>query len=220
MGKLKKISVHIADDHKVLIDGIKAVLKTENQVEVVACSLDGQQVIDWYKTNSSDVLVLDINMPKIDGIKVLQYFRKQKTQPRIIVLSSYDDIKLVQEVLKMGAVGFLAKKCAAEQIIDAILRVSEGEQYFSDEIRSKIFSLFSSDRDQENTSDYRFFSSLTNREKEILKLISKEFSSKEIANELDISIHTVETYRKNLIKKLKVKNVVGLALYAHKYLTI
>ena len=218
MGKLKKIKVHIADDHKVLIDGIMAVLKTQSQIEVVGYSLNGQQVIDWFKSNTADVLVLDISMPEIDGLGVLDYFKTHTTLPNTIILSSYDDVKLVQEVLNMGARGFLAKKCAAEQIVDAILTVDNGDQYFSEEIKSKIFSLFTRKTNAASyTDDRTTYSSITDREKDVLKLISKEYSSREIAEELNISVNTVETFRKKLIKKLKVKNVVGLALYAHKH---
>lgn len=218
MGKLKKIRVHIADDHQVLIDGIKAVLKTEKGIEVVGCSFNGEEVLEWYDSNTSDVLVLDINMPKIDGIKVLQEFKKRDSQPHIVILSSYDDIKLVKEVLKIGAKGFLAKKCAAEQIVEAIKTVSQGQQYFSDYIQNKIVTLFSGESNEhDDSNNSTFFSSLTNREKEILTLISNEYSTKEIASSLFITVNTVETHRKSLIRKLKVKNVVGLALYAHKH---
>ncbi len=213
MGKLKKIKVHIADDHKVLIDGINAVLKTEEQIEVVGCSLNGEQVLQWYKENNSDVLILDINMPKLDGIAVLKEFQKQDNRPSIVILSSYDDVKLVKEVMKIGAKGFLAKKCASEQIVEAIKTVYSGENYFSKSIQSKIVSSFS---DSNGNAEKNYFNLLTDREKEILTLIAKEFNTREIAESLFISINTVETHRKNLIKKLQVKNVVGLALFAHK----
>lgn len=217
MGKLKKIKVHIADDHMVLIDGIKAVLKTDEEIDVVGSSLNGEDLLEWYKSNDSDVLVLDINMPKVDGIGVLQEFSNQGSRPRIVVLSSYDDIKLVKEVLKIGADGFLAKKCAGEQIVKAIKTVSRGEQYFSEGVQQKIVSLFSGgESESKQAQDGVFFSSITERELSILKLIAKEFSTKEIGNQLHISVNTVETHRKNLIKKLKVKNAVGLAIYAHK----
>ncbi|MDT0552841.1 response regulator transcription factor [Urechidicola vernalis] len=217
MGKLKKIKVHIADDHMVLIDGIKAVLKTDEEIDVVGSSLNGEDVIEWYKSNKSDVLVLDINMPKVDGIGVLQEFSNQTSRPRIVVLSSYDDIKLVKEVLKIGADGFLAKKCAGEQIVQAIKTVHNGEQYFSEGVQQKIVSLFSgADNESKQAQDGVFVSSITDRELSILKLIAKEFNTKEIGNQLHISVNTVETHRKNLIRKLKVKNAVGLAIYAHK----
>lgn len=213
MGKLKKIRVHIADDHRVLIDGIIAVLKTENEIEVVGSSLNGKEVLDWYKSNTSDVLILDINMPEVDGVKVLQEFEKRDFQPLIIVLSSYDDVKMVKEVVKIGAKGFLAKKCAGEQIAQAIKTVYSGENYFSKSIQSKIISSFSN---QKGNQKEIFLKPLTEREKEVLVLITKEFNTREIAESLFISVNTVETHRKNLIKKLQVKNVVGLALYAQK----
>jgi len=216
LGKLKKIKVHIADDHRVLIDGIKAVLKTEEEIEVVGSSLNGEEVLEWYQSNESDVLVLDINMPKVDGIKVLQEFRNRDSRPRIVILSSYDDSKLVKEVLKIGADGFLAKKCAGEQIVEAIKTVSRGEKYFSEGIQQKIVSLFTNEKIDDNSQDGTFFNSLTERETEVLKLIAQEYSTKEIAGQLFISVNTIETHRKNLIKKLRVKNVVGLAIYAHK----
>lgn len=213
MGKLKKIKVHIADDHKVLIDGIIAVLKTENEIEVVGCSLNGEQVLQWYEKNTSDVLILDINMPKVDGIAVLQEFKKRDFQPNTVILSSYDDVKLVKEVIKIGAKGFLAKKCAGEQIVEAIKTVSSGENYFSKDIQNKIVTSFSENSDTKNA---KLLNLLTDREKEILVLITKELNTREIAESLFISVNTVETHRKNLIKKLEVKNVVGLALFAHK----
>lgn len=213
MGKLKKIKVHIADDHKVLIDGIIAVLKTEKEIEVVGCSLNGEQVLQWYEKNTSDVLILDINMPKVDGISVLQEFKKRNFQPNVIILSSYDDVKLVKEVMKIGAKGFLAKKCASEEIIEAIKRVSLGENYFSKDIQNKIVTSFSEKGDAKNT---QLLQLITDREKEVLVLITKELNTREIAESLFISVNTVETHRKNLIKKLEVKNVVGLALFAHK----
>lgn len=215
MGKLKKIKVHIADDHMVLIDGIKAVLKTEEEIEVVGSSLNGEDVLEWYNTNESDVLVLDINMPKVDGIKVLQEFKKRDSKPHIVVLSSYDDQKLVKEVLKIGADGFLAKKCAGEQIVEAIRTVSRGERYFTENIQQKMVSLLSGGSNGKS-QDGTFFSSLTERETDVLKLIAQEYNTKEIAGQLFISVNTIETHRKNLIRKLNVKNVVGLAIYAHR----
>lgn len=212
MGKLKKIKVHIADDHKVLIDGINAILQTDDQIEVVGSSLNGEEVLQWFENNTCDVLILDINMPKMDGIAVLNEFKKKEEKPQVVILSSYDDVKLVKEVLKIGAKGFLAKKCASEQIVEAINTVYSGENYFSKSIQSKIAATFYEDEGSDST----FFSLLTEREKEILVLIAKEMNTREIAEQLFISVNTVETHRKNLIRKLKVKNVVGLALFAHK----
>ena len=215
---MEKIKVHIADDHKILIDGIIAVLSSEKNIEVVGYSLNGKDVLNWFASNSADILVLDINMPDIDGIGVLQKFLAQGFQQKVIVLSSYDEVKLIKEVLKIGASGFLAKKCAGENIVEAINSVYNGNQYFSKSIQDKLLKTFTQQYSLKNSTsqDGTFFSSLTSREVEVLKLIAQQYNSKEISDLLHISINTVETHRKNLISKLNVKNVVGLAIYAIK----
>ncbi len=214
----KKIKVHIADDHQILIDGIIAVLSSEKNIEVVGYSLNGEDVLSWFETNTADVLILDINMPKVDGIAVLQKFNEQNFEHKIIVLSSYDDLKLIKEVLKIGAHGFLAKKCAGEKIVEAINTVYTGEQYFEKSIQDKLISSFSKNPNKidSKSPDGAFFSILTEREIDVLKLIAKQYTTAEISDILHISSNTVETHRKNLISKLNVKNVVGLALYAFK----
>ncbi len=212
-----KIRVHIADDHKILIDGIEAVLSSEEDMEIVGHSLNGLEVLDWFKSNKADILIMDINMPEKDGIAVLKAFKKirKKFPCPIIILSSYDYIKLIREVLKLGASGYLAKKCAGDNIVEAIRQVHKGEQYFSKSINEKIVQTFSGKtKASEKQLDGILVSTLSEREKEILKYICNEFSSKEIAVKLCISTNTVETHRKNLLKKLQVKSVVGLALFA------
>lgn len=215
---MEKIKVHIADDHQILIDGIIAVLSSEKNIEVVGYSLNGEDVLNWFAANEADVLILDINMPKVDGIAVLQNLIDFDFQPKVIVLSSYDDVKLIKEVLKIGAVGFLAKKCAGENIVEAINKVYKGEQYFEKSIQQKLLNTFTTQSSSKNavSQDGPFFSSLTPRELEVLQLIARQYNTKEISTELHISVNTVETHRKNLISKLNVKNVVGLAVYAFK----
>lgn len=211
----KKIKVHIADDHQILIDGIVAVLKNEENIDVAGHSLNGRLVIDWLNENKADVLVLDINMPEVDGLEVLRYLKKNKLELPTIILSSYDDVKLVKEVLKMGADGFLAKKCAGENIVEAINSVYNGDQYFSNEVQKDLVAAAVGKTIRKKVhQDGVFSSSLTDRELEVLQLISIELSTKEIAERLNISTSTVDTYRKNLLQKTKAKNSVGLAMYA------
>ena len=211
-----KITIHIADDHQVLLDGLKAILSLDYDLEVVGCSSNGSQILDWYQTNSADVLILDISMPKIDGIEVLKEFQKVISPKNPIILSSYDDIKLIKEVLKLGALGFLSKKCAADHIIEAVKTVATGKKYFSPSINEKIVRSFSgihsSELDDNNESN--ILNSLTSRELDVLKLIALEYTSKEISENLFISTNTVETHRKNMMKKLKIKTSIGLAKFA------
>lgn len=213
----KKIRVHIADDHQILIDGVKAVLNLESNVEVIGFSLNGLQVVEWFENNEADVLVLDINMPEMDGIEVLKNLKKNKVQCQVIVLSSYDDVKLVKEVLQMGAQGFVPKKSAGEHIVNAVNKVALGQQYFTDDVKEKMMqTLLNGQSRDDGSQDGVLISSLTKREVQVLKLVAQQYSTREIANELHISESTVETHRKNLMKKVKVKNSVGLAIFALK----
>lgn len=215
---MKKIKVHIADDHQILIEGINAVLSSEENIDVVGYSRNGKDVLNWFASNEADILILDINMPKLDGIGVLQSFFEQGFQHKVIVLSSYDETKLIKEVLKIGASGFLTKKCAGENIVEAINTVYSGQQYFCKSIQDKLLATFTKSlvKNETTSQDGSFFSTLTPRELDVLRLIAQQFNSKEISKSLHISINTVETHRKNLISKLDVKNVVGLAIYAVK----
>ncbi|MDB2661232.1 response regulator transcription factor, partial [Flavobacteriaceae bacterium] len=207
------IRVHIADDHKILIEGIIAVINTDESIEVEGYSLTGKQVIEWIESNSADILILDINMPEYDGIEVLKFFKQKKITQKVIILSSYDDVKLVQEMINLGANGFLSKSSAGLHIIEAINAVYHGDQYFSDTIKNNLIKLYTgknvtSGKRPEST----ILNSLTPRELEVLKLITDEYSSPEIAGILNISQSTVDTYRKSLLKKTNVKNSIGLAM--------
>jgi len=212
-----KIRVHIADDHQILIDGVIAVLNFEKDIEVVGFSLNGVQVLDWFDKNDADILILDINMPELDGIEVLNKFNEKNKRPKIIVLSSYDDVKLVKEVLQIGAQGFVPKKSAGEHIVNAVKKVANDEQYFTDDIKEKMMQTLLNRPVKDNGSqDGVLMTSLTKREVQVLKLVAQQYSTREIAEELHISESTVETHRKNLMKKVKVKNSVGLAIFALK----
>ena len=213
----EKIKVHIADDHKILIEGIVAVINTESDIEIEGFSLTGKAVIDWAEDHSADILILDINMPIYDGIEVLKFFKIKKINLKVIILSSYDDVKLVQEMINLGASGFLSKDSAGQHIVEAIRTVHAGEQYFSNTVKNNLLKLYTGKNVKlGQRPQSTIVNSLTDRETEVLKLISQEYSSPEIAQILNISQSTVDTYRKSLLKKINVKNAVGLAMYAVK----
>ena len=215
----EKIYVHVADDHKIVIDGIIAVINTDNDIEINGYSLTGKEVTDWFdnKENKADVLILDITMPVLDGIEVLKHFNKNKIEQKVIILSSYDDIKIVQEMLTLGCKGYITKNNAGEHILEAIKAVANGEQYFSDDVQKTLLKSFSGQKVPKGMLPSKFLiETLTERELVVLKLITKQLNTPEIAKTLNVSISTVETHRKNLLKKIKVKNSVGLAMYAVK----
>lgn len=211
-----KIRIHLADDHQVLIDGLTNLLQTVNNFEVVGNSLNGTTVYGDVVLNSADILVLDISMPKKDGIEVLKEFDQKGFPCKVIILSSYDDLKIIKEVMKLGAKGYLTKKCAGENIIEAIEAVYQGQEYFCDAVREKIFNSFTQNNPKLNKPLYVENPILSAREIEIITLISLEYSGKEISEQLFISMNTVETHRKNIMKKLQTKNTIGLVKYALK----
>lgn len=213
----EKIKIHLADDHKVLIDGMLSMLKTNTKFEVVGFSLNGENLYEEIQNNKADILVMDINMPIKDGIDVLREFSLKGFCCKVIILSSYDDVKIIKEVLKLGANGYLSKQSAGENIIEAINAVASGEEYFSQSIRDRIFQSFSKIPQQSYINEAMPLSTITERELEILRLITLEYSGTQIGDELNISSNTVETHRKNLIKKLNVKSTIGLVKYALKH---
>lgn len=209
-----KIKIYLADDHQVLIDGMKAVLNTNPNFEVVGFSLNGMNLTENVIQSGADILIMDINMPEKDGLDVMKELSGKEFPFKVIILSSYDELKLIKEIMNLGASGYLTKQCAGENIVEAIHVVFSGEEYFCQTVREKIFNSFAKKNPKVNPIESNTNSAITDRELEILKLISLEYSGKEISEELFISTHTVESHRKNLIKKLNVKNTIGLVKYA------
>lgn len=212
-----KIKIYLADDHQLLIDGMQAVLRTNPLFEVVGTSVNGVGLVDKAAAAKTDILVMDINMPQKDGLEVLRELNPGQFPFKIIVLSSYDELKLIKEVMKLGASGYLTKQCAGENIIEAIEVVNSGEEYFCKTVRDKIFNSFAKDNPKLSAGVSSFNVHLTDRELDIIRLLSLEYSGKEISEELFISTHTVESHRKNLLKKLNIKSTVGLVKYAIKH---
>jgi DNA-binding NarL/FixJ family response regulator len=213
---MPKIRIHLADDHQILIHGISSLLQTIPNFEVVGFSLNGANLFDEVTQNKTDVLILDINMPQKDGIAVIKEFAEKGFPCKVIILSSYDDLKLIKEIMNLGASSYLTKQCAGENIVEAIQAVYRGEEYFSEIVREKIFNNVTKDNPKLNKVNPTINSLLTGREIEIITLISLEYSGKEISEQLYISTNTVETHRKNIMKKLKLKNIISLVKYAIK----
>ena len=211
----EKIKVYLADDHQMLIEGMKAIIKTSENFEVVGYSLNGMHLIDQVIHAKADILVMDINMPEKDGIEVLKELSFSKIPFKVIILSSYDDLKLVKEVIKLGARGYITKQSVGESILKALNEVQNGEEYFCKIMHEKILASFSHNSNVHKVETLETVN-LTERELVIIKLIALEYSGKMISEKLFISTNTVETHRKNLLKKLNVKSSIGLVKYAIK----
>jgi DNA-binding NarL/FixJ family response regulator len=211
---IKNIRIHLADDHQIILHGIQTLLQTIPNFEVVGSSLNGTTIYNDVTKNQADVLVLDISMPEKDGIEVVKEFAEKGFPCKVIILSSYDDLKLIKEIMDLGVSGYLTKQCAGDNIIEAVQAVANGEEYFCESIREKIFSNATKNNPKLSTYKPNVNPLLTEREIEIIILIALEYSGKEISEQLFISINTVETHRKNIMKKLKAKNTIGIVKYA------
>ncbi|MCD4735022.1 MAG: response regulator transcription factor [Bacteroidales bacterium] len=204
------INVLIADDHQIIIDGIKITLLDVRDINIISEAKDGYQVLKILENQPDvDVILMDINMPKLDGIECTQQVHKRFPQVKVISLSQFSEKRFVKRMIKSGAMGYILKDSERDILVKAIKTVFAGEKYFCDRLS---FRLASSELKLEDTKS--LFPKLTERETEILNLIGKEYSSTEIADRLHISFHTVESHRSNLILKAGVKNTAGLILWA------
>ncbi len=203
------IKILIADDHTMFVDGIESILRNETDVELVAKCYDGNSVFNLLKENDIDVLLLDVNLPDISGIDVCKRLRKEYPKLRVLALSMYNEESFISEILKNGASGYILKNTGRAELMKAIQLVHEGQTYFSDAVTQTIMKSMVKGNDSSNKKK-KEFPKISRREKEVLQLIIEEFTTQEIANQLFISLKTVESHRSNLLAKLNVRNTAGL----------
>ncbi len=200
----------IADDHQLLIDGIKSTLKEIEDFTIVDEAYNGFQVLEKLDAGLEvGVILMDINMPKLDGLECTKRVAKKYPDIKIIALSQYDEKRFVKRMVKNGASGYLLKDAGKDQIEKAVRTVYSGEKYFCERLSVR---LVQQELKEENNSS--LFPKLTERELEVLNLICQELSSQEISEKLFISFHTVESHRANLMYKAGVKNTAGLVRWA------
>ncbi len=212
-----KIKVIVADDHQLVIDGIRSLLSTVENIEVIGEALDGRELLNLLEKLHPDIILMDINMPKMDGMKATEQIREKYQEIKVLVLSTYDDVRLVREILKLGASGYILKSSSKDEMITAIRTLHQGGNYFSRELSDKMMRSMMQDGSLDSSREPLLPVSLTRRETEVLRLIAMEYTGNEISEQLHISINTVETHRKNLLRKLKAKNTAGLVRYAMKH---
>jgi len=212
---VKKIKILIADDHRLVRDGIKAMFTHVNDFEVVGEAKNGNEVIDRTVKLKPDIIIMDISMPGISGIDATKTIMKRAPKTKILVLTQHENDEYVYQVFESGGSGYLLKNTKKEDFILAIRTVMKGEKYYSKKISALLMQKFlnnDDDKRQRKASNTEIH--LTQREKEIIKLIANELGNQEIADSLFISLRTVETHRRNIMQKLNVKNAVALLNYA------
>ncbi len=208
---MDKIKIVVADDHHILLDGLKALLQKQKDVDVVAMYDNGLDLYNALPSTGPQVALVDINMPGLDGQALTIKIKENYPGINVIALSMYDDGGHIMDMIEAGVSGYLLKNVNDRELLEAIRTVAAGKMYFSSEVSEKIAALVvRRQQKQEQQEEIR----LTERELEVLKLVSEELSNAQIADRLFISERTVETHRKNMLRKTNNKTIVGLLKYA------
>ena len=222
---MHKISILIVDDHDLVIMGMKQLLSAHKDITVVGAAYDGEQTLQKIAELKPDVVILDIQIPKINGIDVTKTVSEQYPDTKIILHSSFTDKEYIVQGFEVGAAGYVPKNFKPEQLLDAIHTVHSGKHYMKDFV-SEIFikdyhEQLQKSNDKNNLSKEES-KVLTHREEQILKLISQGYTNQQVAEQLSISVRTVEVHKSNVMKKINVHNIAELVLYAikHKIITV
>ncbi len=202
-----KIKVLIVDDHPMVLEGMSAMLAQIEFVEIAGTAANAYEAIQQIKLTPPDIVITDINMPEVSGIELALKIRKEFPTVKIIAMSTFKERSYISQMIQNGAAGYLVKSASREEIEEAILSVYEGKLYMSLDINL-------STADKQELTDMPVLSS---REKEVLVLIADGFTNPQIAGKLFISLHTVDSHRKNLLTKFAVNNTASLIKLAAKY---
>lgn len=205
----KKIRVAIVDDHRIVIDGIVALLKGDETIEVVTTNISAIAMLKTLQSIPVDLLVTDIMMPEMNGDDFARKVKKEFPEIRILALSMSGQGEMVDRLINEADIcGYVLKNISKQELIEAIQKIAAGGIYFGDEVLSELEKF----GDQRKSTEAI---NITNREKDIILLIEKEYSNKQIAEALFISERTVETHRKNIFRKTNTNSVIGLIKYAY-----
>lgn len=217
---MSSIRIVLADDHVLVRDGIKALLEDEKDILVIDEASNGDEALEVIKNNTPDLLIVDIRMPKKNGIEVVKIVKETYKDLKALVLSMHDSEEYVVQAIEAGADGYLLKGASKEEFLKALYTIASGGKYFSGDVSSIIMNNFVNGNRNATTTNEQTVKdpfSLTKREKQILNLIIKLKNNKEIAEKLEISVRTTQVHRFNLMKKLEVKNIKELSDKAFKY---
>lgn len=204
--EIARMKILLVDDHTILLDGVKSLLSQEDDLQIVGQAGSAEAALEFLKKQDVDLVITDYSMPGMDGLSLLNTVKRVAPNTKIIMLSMHDEVHLVKEILKAGVNGYVLKKDTHKELLNAIRDVTNGKVYLSSDVNKMLITNLN------NPDEGKL---LTDREREILKLIAKEYTNKDIAEELFISERTVETHRKNIFKKTATNSLVGLIKFAY-----
>ena len=208
----KKSRIVIAEDHTILREGLRSLLSSHPEFEIVGEAEDGREAIRCVEEYKPDLILTDLSMPRMNGMEAIREIKKQSPKTKILVLTVHRAEEYILDTLKAGADGYLLKDSTHAELVMAVKKVLNGKYYISPEISEKVIEGYLEGK--KTLKSQTSFDTLTSREREILKLIAEGYKNKEIADELCISVKTVEKHRANLMEKLDLHNVQALTALA------
>lgn len=209
----KSVRLAIADDQQLFRKGLIALLSDYPRITISLEAANGQELLDKMEKIPVDVVLLDIQMPQMNGIETTQQLNKKHPKTKVLILTSHNEEELIKHLIVKGAHGFLLKNNTLETIAEAVGGVTENGYYFNERVSKEMVSDLLSKYSIKPTF---YQASLSARELEIIQLISQEFTNKEISEKLSISVRTVETHRDHILQKTNAKNSVGIIMYAYR----
>jgi DNA-binding NarL/FixJ family response regulator len=210
---MKDIRIVLVDDHVILRDGLKSVFLSEQNISIVGECGDGETAITMARELEPDIIVLDLNLPQLNGLEAARAIRKFDKKCKILILTMSEDAKNITEALSAGVNGYLFKMAEMDELLEAIKQLASGKDYFSNPVKEILEKM---ERNDISTGNFPSQVHLTIREREIIRLITKGCTSHEIAQQLFISYFTVGKHRKNILRKLGLKNAAEIVGYAHR----
>lgn len=209
----ERIRLLLVDDHELFLEGIVSLLDGVENIEIIGKAYDGVQALEMIRKDPPDMLLADLNMPRMNGVELVKAVKQEFHDIKVIVLTMHNDRPTISEIMMAEAEGYVLKNTGKKELLTAISRVADGTTYYCNEVMSIILDKYKHER---AVAQQAHPVQLTDREKEILQLIAEEKSTEEIAEKLFISKRTVETHRKNILKKAEVKSVVGLLKFGYR----
>ena len=212
---MTKTRILIADDHEMIRKGISTLLYDQPDISVLGSVENGAEAVDFCSKNDVDVVLMDIQMPVMSGVEATRKIVSKQGKTKVLAVTINEETSFIMEILQAGATGYILKHSAKSDILKAIHDVANGKKHFSSEVLQKISSEFAGGgaNVERNPDTIR----ITGKEMEVLTLLVEEKTNQEIAKHLDCSVRTIDTHKRNIIKKLGVRNVVGLIKYALKH---